>query len=86
MDNAMTMAGHGRAVNRRILTRFAVVALGVSLVVAVAMALLGGPAQAQIDFQSIVCPILLALANGLGGFFQVIINALLEAFGCVISG
>jgi hypothetical protein len=86
MDNAMTMAGHGRAVNRRILTRFAVVTLGVSLVVAVAMVLAGGAANAQIDFDNIICAILLSLANAFGGFFAFIFNALLAAFDCVISG
>jgi hypothetical protein len=86
MDNAMTMAGHGRAVNRRLVTRLAVFTAGVGLVLALALVLLGGEANAQINFQQIVCPILLALQQALGGFFAAIFNALLAAFGCVISG
>lgn len=86
MDNAMTMAEHRRAVDRRLLGRLAVFAAGVIALFAMAMVLFQHQAGAQINLQSIVCPILLQLRATFGALIAPIINALLAAFGCVISG
>ena len=87
MDNAMVMAGPGRALSRRLLVRLSVIAGSLSLAFAVVMVLFQRQAEAQ--FQ-LVCPILFNLRNTLGGLFGGLvtnsINALLTAFGCGISG
>lgn len=87
MDNAMVLAGQGRAMSRRLLGRLAMLAVGVALVFAVALVFFQQQADAQlINIQQIVCPILINLAGVFGGFFASIFNALLVAFGCGISG
>ena len=86
MDNAMVMAGQRLAANRRQLGRIAMFAVGVSLAFALVMALFVDQAGAQINIGQFVCPLLINLRNSLGGFFASIFDALLAAFGCVISG
>lgn len=90
MENATVLAGHGRAVSRRVMLRGAAAAVTLALAFAVVMTLLQGRAEAQINIQQIVCPILINVANVFGSFFggivTPILNALLAAFGCVISG
>lgn len=87
MDNAMVLAGQGRAMSRRLVGRLAMLVVGVSMVFALALVFFQQQAEAQlINIQAIVCPILLNLASVFGGFFAGIFNALLAAFGCVISG
>ena len=86
MDNAIVMAGHGRTVNQRLLGRLAVFAAGVTVLFALALLIFQQQADAQINIQQIVCPILISLRNVFGGFFAGIFDALLAAFGCVISG
>lgn len=87
MDNAMVIAGHGRAVSRRLLVRLSVMALSLSAAFAVVMVLFQRQAEAQ--FQAI-CPILIGLANAFAGLFGGLLaglfSSLLSAFGCTISG
>ena len=85
MDNAM-VAGQGRALSRRLLVRFSAIAVGLSAVVAIVIALFQRAAEAQINIAGIICPILISLANAFGGFFGGIFSALLAFFGCVVSG
>ncbi len=92
MDNAMVIAGHGRAVSRRLLVRLSVMALSLSAAFAVVMVLFQRQAEAQFTnpFTQIVCPILISLANAFagafGGLLAGLFNSLLAAFGCSISG
>lgn len=90
MENAMVLAEHGRALNRRMLGRLAVFTAGVAVLFALALLLFQQQAEAQINIQQFVCPLLINLRNTLGAAFGAfvlpIINALLAAFGCVISG
>ncbi|MDQ4089792.1 MAG: hypothetical protein M3163_05760 [Actinomycetota bacterium] len=90
MDNATVVAGHGRVISRRVVLQAAAAASTLALAFALVMTLLQGKAEAQISFQQIVCPILINVANVFGSFFggvvTPILNALLAAFGCVISG
>jgi hypothetical protein len=91
MDNAMVVAGHGRALSRRLLVRLSLAAMALSFVVATVLAVFQRGAEAQFNpFAQIVCPILLAVLNTIGGLFGGIfgsvIQSLLAAFGCTISG
>lgn len=90
MDNAMVLAGRGRAVSRRLLVRLSVMALSISAAFAVVMVLFQRQAEAQNPFTQIVCPILISLANAFagafGGLLSGLFNSLLSAFGCGISG
>ena len=86
MDNATLVAEHGRAISKRLLVRLSMIAVGLSLAFAVITALFQREADAQINFFSFICPILISLANAFGAFFGGIFNALLAAFGCSISG
>ena len=86
MDTTYDLASGGRA-GRTARVRVLSIAAALTLVVA-ALLLLQEPAQAQFG---IVCNILQSLAASFANspffaFIENIINALLAAFGCVISG
>lgn len=87
MDNAMVVAGHGRAVGRRLTARLAAVGAGLSLAFALVMVLFQRAAEAQLpNITGLICGILISLSNAFGGLLAGIFSALLSFFHCGISG
>ena len=90
MDIENDISGSGQSALRRFNGRVWMV-VGAFVLLAGALFLLQSPAEAQIDFRQTIVAILLsireAFANSpFAGFILAIIDALIAAFGGVISG
>jgi len=69
--------------------RLSAVTLSVVAVVVVALLMMQQRADAQLNFNQLVCSIILSIRSAFTGFLSflnAVFTGLLQAFGCVISG
>ncbi len=80
----VTGGTRNRGLVRRVTSLGAAVATAVTMLVVVSTG--ATASSAQINFQAIVCPILLALRAAFGNFFGLgaVFDGLLAAFGCTV--